>query len=935
MRLPSPSSPVRASALFLILASLGGPAAAAAPTGPAVQGAFDPQTSALLLADANGDGDVAADEWAALLSELDPDGDGELVAREVIARIAFPDQDGDGAFTRADVEAALAPDAAPGLARFFLTALADANGDGSVSETELSSFLLTPEVAAEGDGALPLASRVAWVRAVEALPPPPDDDRGRRVPPVVLASLLPALDADSNGTLTIADLNGTHRGADANGDGVVTAAELANRSAPAFARWDVDPTRKAGPPLMPWQRTLEDALLLVERTGKPLLICVNMDDENASEVLAWNRYRDPDFARLASGFICVLASPDSREPLEYDDHGRRLPDRRFGRLLNSEHIDIEPKLYERYFREHRVAPRHVGVAPDGEILFDLYLLQNLSIIDGKLEEFGRPEIETTPIPATMSNAELLASPAAGCRAELERRFFAGDTERKLSLLLESFAPDSAVRHPQLARLALHDREPTVRHAGMMKLLAMPETLPLDLVPAMFGLLSETRGRDLVDGDDRIGLRRPEPLLEELQLVARLADQAGDEQRAQDARFLERVYATLDTPSAHLNPERWRVLLAGETPAPRVDYATLDQDAALAQLEHVEANLRDDEEDVALLARRATILAKVSRIRVAVGDNPLYFLQDTERAAEDWLERAPRDPDALALKAWALYRLNKLPESGEAALAALPHLATRASEPMTFEVLDVLASAKTSELYAAIEAGEAWDAAALPDARAAYEIVCAHPDATEEHWVRYLQMLGALRAFPAQRDVVRRALVAFPASDQLHTWLRFVELRDGGSDALEAAYRDGAFRDSGDALEATLTWYEGYALLAAAEHDVQCRDEAAARERYAKYGVAFQESLDLEPSFESTVAHYSALVLAGLARLQMSDGRAIDAMNSITTALKASPTSATQTDGLGNTPAGTARDLIEALERSGAPGQADAIRAAAVEAGVDL
>ena len=72
MRLPSPSSPVRASALFLILASLGGPAAA--------QGAFDPQTSALLLADANGDGDVAADEWAALLSELDPDGDGELVA---------------------------------------------------------------------------------------------------------------------------------------------------------------------------------------------------------------------------------------------------------------------------------------------------------------------------------------------------------------------------------------------------------------------------------------------------------------------------------------------------------------------------------------------------------------------------------------------------------------------------------------------------------------------------------------------------------------------------------------------------------------------------------------------------------------------------------------------------------------------------------------
>ena len=107
MRLPSPSSPVRASALFLIFASLGGPAAA--------QGAFDPQTSALLLADANGDGDVAADEWAALLSELDPD------------------------------------------------------GDGSVSETEVSSFLLTPEVAAEGDGALPLASMLSGFAGFVAL----------------------------------------------------------------------------------------------------------------------------------------------------------------------------------------------------------------------------------------------------------------------------------------------------------------------------------------------------------------------------------------------------------------------------------------------------------------------------------------------------------------------------------------------------------------------------------------------------------------------------------------------------------------------------------------------------------------------------------------------------------------------------------------------
>ena len=54
---------------------------------------------------------------------------------------------------------------------------------------------------------------------------------------------------------------------------------------------------------MPWQRNLEDALAVVERTGKPLLICVNMDDEPASESLAWRRYRDPAFVELANGFV--------------------------------------------------------------------------------------------------------------------------------------------------------------------------------------------------------------------------------------------------------------------------------------------------------------------------------------------------------------------------------------------------------------------------------------------------------------------------------------------------------------------------------------------------------------------------------------------------------------------------------------------------------
>src|SRR5262245_46570351 len=356
-------------------------ALALAPAGAAAQGAArDPAASLIRLADADGDGSVAAAEWARFLGTLGADESGALDARRVLARLAFSDQDGDGRLAQSDVEAALADPPAAGLTGFFLAALADGNGDGALSEAERRAFAERAGERAGPGGTLSEELLVGWVRAVEALPPPPAEDRGRRVPPVVLAGMLPALDADANGALNLTDLNALHRGADQNGDGAVSAEELAASRGPVFTRWEVDPKARELPPLMPWPRTLADALALVRSTGKPLLVCVNMDEENASETLAWGRYRDPTFAALAAGFIPVLASPDRREPLERDDRGRRLPDRRFGRLLNSEHIDIEPELYARYFRENRVAPRHVGVSPEGEILFDLYLLQDLSLI---------------------------------------------------------------------------------------------------------------------------------------------------------------------------------------------------------------------------------------------------------------------------------------------------------------------------------------------------------------------------------------------------------------------------------------------------------------------------------------------------------------------------------------------------------------------------
>ena len=113
-----------------------------------------------------------------------------------------------------------------------------------------------------------------------------------------------------------------------------------------------------------WQRTWDDAIAVARETGKPILVCVNMDGEIASEHYAGIRYRDPEIARLYEPYVNVIASVYRHNPRDYDDAGRRIPCPRFGCVTCGEHIAIEPILYERFFDGKRIAPRHVMVELD-------------------------------------------------------------------------------------------------------------------------------------------------------------------------------------------------------------------------------------------------------------------------------------------------------------------------------------------------------------------------------------------------------------------------------------------------------------------------------------------------------------------------------------------------------------------------------------------
>ena len=74
------------------------------------------------------------------------------------------------------------------------------------------------------------------------------------------------------------------------------------------------------PCLVPWQRTFDDAVRVAKATGKPILVCVNMDGEIASEHYAGVRYRQPDIARK----LCILRCRErERHQEDHSTHPER------------------------------------------------------------------------------------------------------------------------------------------------------------------------------------------------------------------------------------------------------------------------------------------------------------------------------------------------------------------------------------------------------------------------------------------------------------------------------------------------------------------------------------------------------------------------------------------------------------------------------------
>ncbi len=602
------------------------------------------------------------------------------------------------------------------------------------------------------------------------------------------------------------------------------------------------PGAARGAPLVPWQRDLDDALALSRATGKPLLVCVNADGEPASESLAARRYRDPAFVALMEGFVPVIASPDVHTDRTHDSRGRRVPCSRFGRVTCDEHIRIEPLVFERWFDGTRVAPRHLAVSPDGEVLFDLYLLNDLGVLDTRFSGYegaGEPLPDVTEL----DERGLLASPDAAARERIEAVAVRADADVRLRLVLGALSDTRDVAHPELLRLGLRDAEAHVRRAAAERVAADPTGLPTDLLAGA--------ARALHDDDV---------------LVATVLAELGARDDTASQR-LATVLGAAREPSEALDPAAWSRKLsatdADETPpSARVLEglaARLDKELAAAP------------DDAALRARLARAYVDLARAQQDAGAEDVAYLWELARAeARTVIDGGDAPAAAHAVFARTDWLLGGTAEdAARSAARALPGLFVEARSPFAAEVLDVLVQARAEQALATLDAGTLPEPAWISDVAAGARLLVVHPHATPWQRGAALDVVGALALDGLHADLAWLGVTERPTAAVLHEHLRWHLLRDGDAARVGDVYED-LLATVGPDERPAVRWYQAFARLQAGDRlwDERRPDEAAASFRASLEG--FDEALALDGTLTNATG-YAALARTGLARVLAARG----------------------------------------------------------------
>ena len=640
------------------------------------------------------------------------------------------------------------------------------------------------------------------------------------------------------------------------------------------------------PCLLVFQRTWEDALAVARETRHPILVCVNMDGEIASEHYAGVRYREPAIAALYEPYVKVIASVYRHSTRDHDDEGRRVPCPRFGSVTCGEHIAIEPILFEKFFDGRRIAPRHVMVEVDGKETFDVFYANDTASIFSTIRDGIEKRAEAPPpvVRGDRPVVERVASRDVVDRQAVEGAFREGDGAARRALL------EAAARNPdaapiELHRLALFGVDPALAALARQGL-AKAES------PAAVGLIAEA-------------LRAPLDPAEREALLLALARIGRSSPRA---RWVSAVHRGLGGRPSAVDAGRWG---ASEYPAsgdqePSVasGVATATEPAeAAAQVALAEAVL-----DRALEERASPGLETRSS-RMSAG----LLLEDARAAAERAEALGGANWRSRTVAALAAYYSGDKERSYALSERAVKEIPPGESGHNAWAVLTVYAEGRWKAIQGAMRAKREWDPQWLTDLHAACSVLDRHPLGTDAQVVWHHELLDWLGTAEQAIRVLEDGLGRFPDSEAIHERLRLRLLEKRAEDGLEGWY---AARLEGPSARGGLRFFAARASLAAGDSHRRSGRATAARAAYARAEKAFDVVAVREPARRDACDRSVAFLHAGRARLCLQANDLPGALEAILASFGRMPSAAGDRDGLGITPGETGQMLRARLKAAG-------------------
>jgi tetratricopeptide (TPR) repeat protein len=650
------------------------------------------------------------------------------------------------------------------------------------------------------------------------------------------------------------------------------------------------------PCLIQWQRTWTDALAVSVETGKPILVCVNMDGEIASEHYAGVRYRQPQITELYAPYVTVIASVYRHTPRDFDDQGQRIECPRFGGVTCGEHIAIETILYEQFFDGKRVAPRHIMVELDGAEVYDIMYAWDTDSVFQAIED-GIAQRERQPKPETRGDRtvlERIASHDSHDREIVESTYLKGDATVRKNMLRAAIK-DGQAEQIGLLRLAVFDLDLELNQMARQALAQSPSTKSVDLIVEALRVPLATKERD--------------------DLISALARLGKDSPRA---RALAVVHTGLSNQSEILDTSAWNNALQGsEYPAPE-EWRVVE--ARLQQITAESANrtpTADNQLALALASLAFAVDPNTSQILSADPRNASKYarlnFEDARRSALEAQQLGADDWSLHAVLALANYSLGDTTTAHQQAELAVRQLPPGETSWNAMAVLDLYAESRRQAIRKAALARQDWPAAWLTELHAAYAVLAQHPLGTEVQVMTHVDFLNSLGAKGQAGRALQAGLRKFPDSWDLHARLRDQVLRERGLEQLESVYE--SMLAQADA-PINLPWFAGYASIVTAEYHRQANRPTEAGQAYDRAIMRYLQSIKQNPDTKQSSSTYLALAHAGLARLALERADFEAAVEQLIASFDRQPEAAATLDGLNLSAIATSTTVMARLKEGG-------------------